>query len=66
MPNPLIRLACSAMVAAAGISSASAAFADTASPKKASVILVHGAFVDGSGWKGVGHLEKPVAFDGLR
>ena len=63
MPNPLIRLACSAMVAAAGISSASAAFADTATPKKASVILVHGAFVDGSGWKGVYNILKRDGYD---
>ena len=63
MPNLLIRLACTAIVAAAGISSSSAALAETASTKKASVILVHGAFVDGSGWKGVYDILKRDGYD---
>ncbi|WP_338641422.1 alpha/beta hydrolase [Burkholderia pyrrocinia] len=50
MSNLLTRFACAAAVAATGISSLSAAAANA---EVKSVVLVHGAFVDGSGWKGV-------------
>lgn len=57
MSNLLTRFACAAIVAATGISSLSVATAANAADVK-SVVLVHGAFVDGSGWKGVYDILK--------
>lgn len=61
MSNLLARLACTAIVAAAGVSPFAVGTANAADSK--SVVLVHGAFVDGSGWKGVYEILKRDGYD---
>lgn len=34
-----------------------------AGPGKPSIVLVHGAFVDGSGWRGVYHILRKEGYD---
>lgn len=56
MPNFFTVLASAAMIVVAGIAPLGAESAAAADSK--SVVLVHGAFVDGSGWKGVYEILK--------
>ena len=61
MSTLLTRLSCAAVFAAAGISMFAAGTAHAADVK--SVVLVHGAFVDGSGWKGVYDILKRDGYE---
>jgi pimeloyl-ACP methyl ester carboxylesterase len=54
MPSPIKNALAAAAVGGAALASAAAATTPVdAGPQKASVVLVHGAFVDGSAWKKV-------------
>jgi pimeloyl-ACP methyl ester carboxylesterase len=59
MSNSLAMIASAAVVL--GVSASGAVAADAAKVK--SVVLVHGGFVDGSGWEGVYHLLKKDGYD---
>ena len=60
MSNALTMIA-SVAALALGVNASAALAADTAKVK--SVVLVHGGFVDGSGWEGVYHLLKKDGYD---